>query len=49
MIKKVLNISDELKSKLPDDAKDLRMIDSKLYFKTKFGGKRYIIKYIEYE
>jgi len=49
MIEKVLNISEELKSKLPDDAKDLRMIDSRLYFKTKVGGKKFMIKYIEYE
>jgi len=49
MKKKVLNISDELKSKLPDDAKDLRMIDDKLYFKTKFGGKKFLITYIENE
>jgi len=47
MIKNELNISDELKSKLPDDAKDLRMIDNKLYYKTKNGGKRFLIKYIE--
>ena len=49
MIKEKLNISDELKNKLPDDAKDLRIIDTKLYFKTKFGGKKFIISYIEIE
>lgn len=49
MVKKELNISDELKNKLPDDAKDLRLIDNKLYFKTKEGGKKYLITYIENE
>lgn len=49
MVKKELNISDELKNKLPDDAKDLRMIENRLYFKTKFGGKKFLITYIENE
>jgi len=47
MKKKELNISDDLKSKLPDDAKDIRLIETKLYFKTKFRGKKYLITYIE--
>lgn len=47
MIRCDLNISDDIKSKLPNDAKDLRIIDNLLYFKTKFGGKKYLITYIE--
>lgn len=47
MKKSELNVSDDVKNKIPEDAKDFRLIEKRLYFKAKFGGEKYLITYIE--